>query len=88
MSRSKWAGLVELVPRLRREVAAAPVDLPLRERAAWVTYASFLGSTDPAQVAAGAAQIAADVERLAPDQRVEVMHDLQSRLGAQLGTAA
>ncbi len=69
-----------MVPRLRREVAAAPPDLPLRERAGWVAYASFLGTTAPEKVAAGAQSIAAQTERLGPHERLEVMHDFQSRL--------
>jgi hypothetical protein len=35
-----WRGLSDLVPRLRREVEAAPTDLALRERAAWVACAA------------------------------------------------
>jgi len=52
-----WAVLVEMVPRLRREVAAAPPDLPLVERATWGACASFIGTTAPEQVAAVAQHI-------------------------------
>jgi len=48
----RWRGLVDLVPRLRREVERSPAELSLRERAAWVTYASLYGTTDGAKIAA------------------------------------
>lgn len=47
----RWRGLVPLVARLRREVERAPRDLALRERAAWVGFASLYGTTDSAEIA-------------------------------------
>ncbi len=47
----RWRGLADLAPRLRRAVERSPAELALRERAAWVTYASLLGTTDPTAIA-------------------------------------
>lgn len=68
----RWRGLVTLVPWLRREVTAAPTELPLRERAVWVAYASLLGTTNSAQLAQGIAK------RIQRDG--ELLQDLQSRI--------
>lgn len=48
---TRWQGLAELTPALRRFVDRSPVDLPLRERAAWVCYASLYGTTDSDELA-------------------------------------
>lgn len=45
-----WEGLARFVPRLHRYVGRAPANLPIRDRAQWVTRVSLYGIVDEAEL--------------------------------------